>query len=144
MMKVFGLTLVFCFALTMAFAEGMPSNATVETVPAVPMVEAPAAPAIPVVETVTIKGTVIDNACAGSQKAEDLAGFINKHSKKCALKCAASGYAICSDGKLVKFDDASNAKVGEFLKNSKNKLKVVVEANKVDDKLDLISIKNQE
>lgn len=145
MMKVLCLTLALCFAATMVFAEVAPSNATVETAPAaVPAVEAPATPPpAPVIERVSLSGEIIDNACAESQKTEEMLAFLKKHTKKCVLKCAASGYSLYANGMLLKFDAASNAKVEEFLKNSKSKLKVVVEADKVENTLSLISIKNQ-
>lgn len=93
----------------------------------------------------TIKGDIIDNQCASSQKPEKLAAFVKTHTKQCALmpQCAASGYSIFSDGKLMKFDKTSNAKIEEFLKKSDSKLQVVVVANKVGDELTLISIENQ-
>ena len=95
--------------------------------------------------TQTIKGTIIDNMCAGSQKPEALAEFVKTHTKQCALQphCAASGYSIFSEGKLVKFDKASNAKIEEFLKKSDSGLNVTVVANKVKDELSLVSIENQ-
>lgn len=48
-------------------------------------------------------GTVVDISC----KTKDLA----KHTRKCALSCAKSGYGlVLSDGKFVKFDESGNAK----------------------------------
>ena len=93
-----------------------------------------------------LKGTIIDNMCASSQKPEALAAFVKTHTKECALMsaCAASGYSLFTDGKLVKFDKASSAKIEEFLKKTGSKLAVTVEAKKVRDELSLISIKNQE
>jgi len=95
--------------------------------------------------TVTLRGTIIDNQCAGAQKPEELAAFIKTHTKECALMsvCVASGYSIYSDGKLTKFDKASNAKVEEFLKKADSKLEVVVVAKKAGDMLDLVSIESQ-
>lgn len=55
----------------------------------------------------------------------------------------ASGYAIFSDGKLYKFDSASSAKVGEFLKKEGSTLTVVVVAKDTKDGLALVSIDNQ-
>ena len=54
--------------------------------------------------------------CLDAHKTEDVAVFIKTHSKECALKCEASGYAIFADGILNKFDQDSNAKITEFLK----------------------------
>ena len=91
---------------------------------------------------VPIKGTIIDNMCAGAHKA-DMGEFVKTHPKSCALSCATSGYSIYADGKLIQFDKDSSAKVEEFLKKDDSKLEVVVEANKVGDELKLVSIKNQ-
>ncbi len=97
--------------------------------------------------TITVKGDIIDNLCAGSQKTPaDLAAFVKTHTKQCTLmpQCAASGYSIFSDGKLSKFDKESNAKIEEFLKQADSKLQVVVVAKKVGDELSLVSIENQQ
>jgi hypothetical protein len=92
----------------------------------------------------TIKGTIIDNQCAGAQNAAQLGEFIKTHTKECALACAPSGYSIVADGALTKFDKGSNAKIEEFLKNADSKLQVVIEAKKTGEELSLVSIKNQE
>jgi hypothetical protein len=92
---------------------------------------------------VTVKGTIIDNQCAGTKDAQQLAEFNKTHTKECALACASSGYAIFADGVLTKFDKESNAKVEEFLKSADSKLQVVVEAKKAGEELSLVSIKNQ-
>jgi hypothetical protein len=91
-----------------------------------------------------IKGTIIDNACAGANK-DNLAEFIKTHPKSCALmpNCVASGYSIYADGKLMQFDKGSGAKIEEFLKKDDSKLEVVVETEKAGDELKLVSIKNQ-
>ncbi|HCS47084.1 MAG TPA: hypothetical protein DIW61_02025 [Candidatus Aminicenantes bacterium] len=95
-------------------------------------------------EVMTLRGTVIDNHCAGMSKG-NLAEFVKTHTKACALmpECVASGYSLFADGKLHKFDQASNKKVEEFLKKDESKLEVVVKAEKVGDELKLISIENQ-
>ena len=102
-------------------------------------------PAIAPAETVTVTGEIIDNMCAGAQTAEALPAFVQTHTKECAAmpNCAASGYSIYADGKLTKFDAASNAKVEEFLKKPESSLKVKVTANKVGGELALVSIENQ-
>jgi len=150
MIRVFVIIAALCFAVTCAYAaEGMPANATVESTPVAPVV-APVvdmptvtAPAAPVIETMVLKGDIIDNACAGSQQPPALVVFLKKHTKKCALKCSASGYAIFANGVLLKFDNESNAKVEEFLKKTDSKLQVVVEAKETINGLSLVSIKNQ-
>jgi hypothetical protein len=95
-------------------------------------------------ESITLKGTIIDNKCAEANKA-DLAKFITMHTKECALmpECAASGFAIYTDAKiLMKFDQDSNVKVAEFLKKSDSTLKAVVVAKQVGDELSVVSIEN--
>ena len=90
-----------------------------------------------------MKGTIVDNACADANKA-DLGNFVKTHPKSCAqmAACEASGYSLYSDGKRMKFTDASNKKVIAFLKLAGSKLTVDTEVNKTGDMLDLVSIKN--
>ena len=92
---------------------------------------------------IAVKGTIIDNMCANANKA-NIADFIKTHPKSCAVMaaCSAGGYSIYSDGKLIKFTDASTIKIAEFLKKDASKLTVDITANKVGDTLDLVSIKN--
>src|SRR3989442_5299197 len=57
----------------------------------------------------TLNGTLVDVMC----KDKDLAG----HTTKCELGCAKSGFGlVLGDGKLVKFDEAGNAKALAALK----------------------------
>ena len=95
-------------------------------------------------EVMTLSGTIIDNMCANANK-DNLAEFIKTHTKQCALMpdCVASGYSLFADGKIYKFDQASNKKVEEFLKKDESKLEVVVKAEKVGEELKLASIENQ-
>jgi len=95
-------------------------------------------------DVMTLTGTVIDNKCAEANKA-DLANFVITHTKECALMpaCAASGYAIFADGKLMVFNKNSNKKVEEFLKKDTSKTQVVVKAKMAGQELNLISIENQ-
>lgn len=95
-------------------------------------------------EAVTLKGTIIDNMCADGSK-ENLAEFVKTHTKQCALMehCVASGFSIYADGELHKFDAASNKKIAEFLKKTDSNLQVVVNAEKSDKELSLVSIENQ-
>jgi len=123
MKKLILLGLVLSFAASLAFAQETAQTATL-----------------------TLKGDIIDNKCAGSQTAEGLAAFVKTHTKECTLlpECAASGYAIFTDGQLLKFDKDSSMKVEEFLKQADSKLQVVVEAKKAGEELSLVSIQNQE
>jgi len=120
MKKITILVLMFCFVVSLAFAQ----QAT---------------------KTVVIKGDIIDNLCADTQKPEELAKFIKTHTKQCTLQpqCIASGYSIFSDGKLMKFDKISNIDIEAFLNMPGSKLQVVVEYEKVGDLLRLVYIKNQ-
>ena len=95
-------------------------------------------------ETITLKGEVIDNLCAGANK-EALAEFVKTHTKECALKpeCLASGYSIFADDRLYTLDKDSSAKVEEFLKQADSKLQVTITAKQVGDELNLLSIENQ-
>jgi hypothetical protein len=144
MKKFVFVALLLCVATTSAFAEGVSASATATvTTPAASTTAAPAvaAPAA-TTETMTLTGTIIDNNCAGANKA-DLATFVKTHPKSCALSCADSGYAIFADGKLSKFDKESGAKIAEFLKKEESKTQVVVTAKKVGEELSLVSIENQ-
>ncbi|MFA6129986.1 MAG: hypothetical protein WC731_03260 [Candidatus Omnitrophota bacterium] len=136
MKKILFVLMALCFVSSLAFAQDMAKP--VDTTTAV------AAPAT-TPETMALKGDIIDNMCAGTNKA-NLAEFVKTHTKECALmpNCQASGYSIFADGKLYAFDKDSNAKVAEFLKNADSKLQVTVTAKQVGDELSLISINNQE
>jgi hypothetical protein len=92
-----------------------------------------------------MNGTIIDNMCAAGHQA-DIAEFVKAHTKECALMptCVASGYSLYTEeGKLVAFDDASNAKIKKFLDKKKSSLQVVVKAKMMGDKLSLVSIENK-
>ena len=69
----------------------------------------------------TWSGTLVDVMCKG----KDLAS----HTKKCALGCAKSGFAVVlSDGKFLKLDEAGNGKALAALKTTEKEkdLKVKV------------------
>lgn len=90
-----------------------------------------------------MKGTIVDNLCADANKA-DLGNFIKTHPKSCAqmAACEKSGYSLYSDGKRMKFTDASNKKIVDFLKKKGSKLNVDITANKSGEMLDLVTIKD--
>ena len=115
MKKILFVLIALCFVSSLAFAEDM-----------------------------ILKGDVIDNMCAGADKAA-LAESVKTHTKECALmpSCMESGYSIFADGKLYKFDKDSNVKVVEFLKKADSKLQVTVTTKQVGDELSLVSIENQ-
>jgi hypothetical protein len=93
----------------------------------------------------TINGVVVDNACASGHKA-DIGEFVKSHTKECALmpNCEASGYSLAtSDGQVQAFTQASNKKIGKFLKAKNATLNVTVKVKKSGSELELISIRNQ-
>jgi hypothetical protein len=97
-----------------------------------------------VAQAETLHGDIIDNHCSTENQA-NLAVFVKSHTKECALMpaCSASGYSIfTADGKLIKFDQASNGKIIEFLNQPESKLQVEIQAKRVGDELSLVSIKN--
>ncbi|MDD5408968.1 MAG: hypothetical protein PHC71_02625 [Candidatus Omnitrophica bacterium] len=136
MKKILFVLMALCFVSSLAFAQDMAKPADTTTAVAAPATTP---------ETMTLKGDIIDNMCAGANK-DNLAEFVKTHTKECALmpNCQASGYSIFADGKLYAFDKDSSAKIAEFLKNADSKLQVTVTAKQVGDELSLISINNQE
>jgi len=67
-------------------------------------------------------GTLVDVMCKG----KDLAG----HTRKCALSCAKSGFAVVlSDGKFLKLDEGGNAKALAALKASEKEKDLKVKVN---------------
>ena len=80
-------------------------------------------------KTVTINGSLMDNACAESAK--DIGARAKNHATSCALMdgCEKSGYAVYADNKLYKLDDKGNELAEAVLKNTKlkNGVKVSVE-----------------
>ena len=83
----------------------------------------------------TFNGTVVDVSCKG----KDLAS----HTKKCAVGCAKSGYAlVTSDGKFLKFDEKGNAKALAALKatSKEDDLKATVEGTMDGEVLNVTSI----
>jgi hypothetical protein len=95
-------------------------------------------------DAVVIKGTLIDNMCAEANKG-DIDKFVKTHTKECALMpaCAASGYSLYVDGKLVNLDAGSSAMAEEFLKAPDSKLDVEMEVENKEGDLSVISIMNR-
>ena len=63
----------------------------------------------PLARAESFSGTVVDIMCRG----KDLAS----HTRECALTCSKSGYAlVTADGKVLKFDEAGNARALSLLK----------------------------
>jgi hypothetical protein len=70
----------------------------------------------------TWNGTLVDVMCKG----KDLAG----HTRKCALSCAKSGFAVVlSDGKFLKLDEGGNAKALAALKAGEKEKDLKVKVN---------------
>lgn len=73
------------------------------------------------VKSVKLTGYLIDNACSGRANTEGGAEKVKNHTVKCAMMptCEKSGYALYTDGKLYKLDDAGNKKAVEIYKSTK-------------------------
>src|SRR6185503_2388954 len=64
----------------------------------------------------TVKGYLVDLACASEEGQKP--GFGAKHSKMCLQmpECAQSGYGVLTDDKkVIKFDAESNTKAKQFI-----------------------------
>jgi hypothetical protein len=137
MKKILFVAMVLCFVASIGFAQEAAAPAATEgaLVPA----------AAPAEETMTLTGVIIDNLCAGAHAA-DLAEFVKTHTKQCALMpdCEKSGYSLLVDGKLMKFDAASNAKVAEYLKVELSTLEAEIVAKKAGEEISVVSIKGKE
>jgi hypothetical protein len=69
-------------------------------------------------KTTTITGVLIDNACGAKMMAkDDPQAAAAEHPKSCAMKdaCAASGYAVISGKRMLKFDENGNKLAKEYL-----------------------------
>ena len=97
--------------------------------------------------SIELKGTIVDNLNAQAH-ISDMPQFISTYSKAKALEenNIRAGYSIFSEGKLMKFDEASSESIAEFLQDPESKLEVEVEAQKVDytNDLTMITIMNLE
>lgn len=79
----------------------------------------------------TLKGYVVDQACAGKMAAKENAmEKAEGHTKDCALndQCAASGYGIFSEGKYYKFDEKGSATAKTLIEKSKREKGLYFEA----------------
>src|SRR5882672_874024 len=80
-------------------------------------------------KSVKLSGYLMDNACAtGHVKDAGFADRVKKHKRSCALmpSCEGSGFAVYSDGKLYKLDEAGNKSASELLKASETVMGVMV------------------
>ena len=81
-------------------------------------------------KTVTVKGYLTDNMCAGSpDEDKDFAADAKEHSVGCARMshCVTSGYAVAEGRKLYKLDDAGNKLASKVFKTTKLGRGVMVE-----------------
>jgi len=84
-------------------------------------------------EKAHINGVLIDQMCGEKcMKKDDPQKAAENHPKSCIAKCADSGYAVMSDGKLMKLDAASNDKVKDYLASAKSTT-VVIDGSKNSD-----------
>ena len=95
-------------------------------------------------KTVTLKGYVIDNACATDNK-DKLAEFSKTHPKTCLMQaeCMKAGYSLYSEGKLKKFTQDSLSQIKDFFTKDDSTTAVEVTAEENNGELKLVSIKNQ-
>jgi len=80
-------------------------------------------------KSVKISGYLIDNACStGHVNDAGFADRVKKHKTSCALmdSCESSGFAVYSEGKLYKLDEAGNKSATELLKGTETKMGVMV------------------
>jgi hypothetical protein len=94
----------------------------------------------------TVKGYLVDLSCAREEGRKP--GFGAKHSKMCLQldDCAQSGYGLLTDeGRVIRFDKASNEQAKEFLKDLKkpNDIKVNVTGNVNGDQMTVNKIELQ-
>jgi hypothetical protein len=81
---------------------------------------------------VKLTGNLIDNMCASHHvNDKDFGDRVKNHTTSCALmpNCKGSGYAVYSDNKLYKLDEAGNKIALEILEDTQTKkdLRVSVE-----------------
>ena len=82
---------------------------------------------------------LMDGRCSGEQSRLDDA---DKHSRRCALKCADSGYGIVVDKHFVKFDAKGNELAKSALKKSdkKDRLRVTFDGEMHDGLIKVTSL----
>ena len=81
-------------------------------------------------KTTTINGVLIDNMCGGRMMTkDDPQAAAAEHPKSCAVKeaCAASGYAVISGKRLLRFDYNGNKLAKEYLAKAETTTVVAVE-----------------
>jgi hypothetical protein len=80
-------------------------------------------------KTVKVSGYLIDNACAGDHaKDANFGERAKKHKTSCALmpSCEGSGFAVFSEGKLYKLDEAGSKSAADLLKDTDTTMGVMV------------------
>lgn len=81
---------------------------------------------------------LVDNACAAKVKDNP-----DAHTTSCALQCEKSGFAVVSDGAVLKLDKSGNAKAAAALKATKktDHLRATVTGEKDGDTIKVKSLK---
>ncbi|MDD4894385.1 MAG: hypothetical protein PHW54_03625 [Candidatus Omnitrophica bacterium] len=92
-------------------------------------------------DAIMLVGTIADNNTIYNYK-DDIGNYLATYTKENALKPEAvqSGYSIVYENGYMKFDDASNAKIVEFLKKTNSTLQVTVKVLLGKDESDLLSL----
>lgn len=80
---------------------------------------------------------LVDNACSAKVKANP-----DSHTASCALQCEKSGFAVVSDGMVLKLDKAGNAKALAALKATKktDHLRATVTGEKAGDTIKVTAL----
>lgn len=80
---------------------------------------------------VTLKGTLMDIACA-TERADDLATLRIKHTRKCLQmpECEKSGYGLLTaDDKVVRFDAAGNERAKALIASTQQEKEIQVKVS---------------
>ena len=83
-------------------------------------------------QTVTLKGYVVDQACAkGMAKKADPMQKAASHTKDCCLEdnCSAAGYGVFSEGKYYPFDAQGSKTALELIQKEKREKGLAYEVN---------------
>ena len=98
----------------------------------------------PAVEILELNGLLVDNVCVEEHK-NNLPEYVKTYTKAYALtpEHQAAGYSLMTpDGLVTPFESKSFPKIVKYLKQSKSKLRVTVKARLVEEKLELVSIRD--
>ena len=90
------------------------------------------------VKELRLYGLIIDNACA-AQHRNDINEFSKSYSKTQALNCTL-GYAFYFASEIREFDQESNEKIAQYLKDHNSSLNVDIKCYAANNKLHLVEI----